>query len=127
MELEKLMTTEAHEKGAEVEIKDPTTFKSFEKPVFITVVGVGSKKFRAIKSKIMAESLELKADGHEIDANAQMVKVLASSTIGWRGIEKDNKPLEFSVEQAEKLYLGSDFVYDQVIEFIGNRENFTPG
>ena len=125
MEFDKLLTQETHSAGAEVEILDPSTGKSLD--VFIKVAGVGSKQFRKARSQLTAEALAIKSAGGEVDTESQFIKILARCTIGWSGVTKDGEELPFDIESCEKLYTGSDFVYDQVYVFINDRENFTGG
>ena len=122
-----LLTPASHETGVEVEILNPSTLASLENPIFIKLAGAGSKRFRAAKSEALAQAIKEKADGKELDVNEVEIKILTACTIGWRGIKENKKELEFSVEKCEQLYRGSDFVFDQCLAFINNRENFTKG
>lgn len=53
-------------------------------------------------------------------------EILAACTLGWKGILKDGKELEYSKEAAKDLYLNYRWIYDQVDAFIGTRANFFP-
>lgn len=122
-----LLTPTSHESGVEVEILNPSTLASLDNPIFIKLAGAGSKRFRAAKSESLAKAIAEKADGKEFDVNEVEIKILTACTLGWRGIKEGGKDLEFSQEKCEQLYRGSDFVFDQCLAFINNRENFTNG
>lgn len=119
MKFSELLTADIHEDGAEINIISPVTGKKTD--VFIKVRGPDSKAFR---DAIMAMNRK-KID----DENQSMVDVLVASTIEWRGlVEDDGKTeLKFSQELAKTIYEKSPDVANQVMAFIGQRQNFTKG
>lgn len=57
----------------------------------------------------------------------QFIDRIAYMTLGWTGFEEDDGlPMAFSQERAREIYSNPAFAWvrDQVIEFIGERENF---
>lgn len=117
MELKSLYTAEAHESGAELQVKNPVTGELTD--FYITIAGVDSKTYRealrnyqrAIVSKKEADELEL----------------LVAVTKGWRGLESEGKPVEFSADKARELYENAPPIAQQVDRFIVDRRNFTKG
>ena len=60
-----------------------------------------------------------------IEADAEATRDLAvASIVGWSGIEKDGKPLEFNQKNAEWLLTEYKFIQSQVEAFGGDRSNF---
>ena len=119
MKLSELYTADIHEDGAEINIVNPVTGKKSD--VFIKVRGPDSKVFRDAILELNRKQLT--------DDQASMVKVLAKSTISWRGlVEDDGKtPVEFSPELALTIYEKSPDIANQVMTFISERQNFTKG
>ena len=60
------------------------------------------------------------------EKNSQnQARELAEITLGWEGLEWDGESFEFSSENAIKLYGEHRWIREQVIEFFGDRANFT--
>lgn len=128
MDIKELMTAEAHEEGAECNIKHPNTGKPTD--IFITVMGPDSKEFRAQQSKLNRMYVNASRDGVDVDPDYVAVltrKMIASITTGWRGVTDGDIDVPFSKDKCEELYAGSPFVFDQVDRFIVNYANFTKG
>lgn len=125
MDLSELSTTEAHEEGAEVNILNPNTGDKTD--VYIKVLGPDSKEWRKQQKKQTAHYLKSLRSGEETDDTDLTIDSLVAVTIGWRGISKDGKPLEFSRAECKNLYTNSPRVMDQVDRFIGDYRNFTKG
>lgn len=117
MDIENLFTVEAHESGAEMQVKDEN---GNDLDMFITVAGLDSKVFRAALVAVKRKFIEENA----ADADAE---TLAEATLGWRGFMSDGKELEFSKEKIKDLYINAPYIKTQVNFFIGNRANFTKG
>jgi len=122
MDIEKLYTVDLHEAGAEVQINGPDG-----KPtdIFIKMVGIDSKTWRNIIKR--KERALLKMSYDEIAEVEDGYLILAEATLGWRGIESNGKPVEFSKKKAEQLYKNAPYIRDQVDVFIANRSNFMKG
>ena len=53
------------------------------------------------------------------------IEALVNATIDWRGLVDNKKQVKFSKDIAHELYENSPSVVRQLIEFLGNGENFT--
>lgn len=116
------------EAGSEVKILDPKSGEPTD--IVITVVGSDSKTYR---NAVALAAYEHKMGG---DDDSEMLErletvisrqysTLAACTTGWEGIELDGETLEFSRENALKLYSRFDWISQDVFVHIKNRENFT--
>lgn len=117
MDLNKLYTLEAHEDGAEIQIKSPIDDEPTD--FYIKVKGVDSKSYRESVRKYHRKLLK-DEEGGEID-------LLASITIGWRGLKSGKEAVDFSFDAAKSLYENAPGVASQVDRFIADRVNFTKG
>jgi hypothetical protein len=117
MELDELCTTERHEKGAEIRIKNPVD--DSETDVYITIQGIDSKSYRQAAKTQQKDILD--------DVEGSGEKLLASITIGWRGLTDKGVEVEFSKDRAEQLYSNSPGIARQVDNFAAKRGNFTNG
>lgn len=88
------------EKGVSLIIKDTD--------IEITVVSMNSNRAQKI---FLANKEE----------NTDVTPLL---TIGWKNITRNGKEIEFSVEEARKLYAEYPLIGNQVAEFILNEQNF---
>lgn len=120
MNFDDLLTQEAHEEGAEINILNPNTGEKTD--VFIKVLGPDSKAWRA---SMKGAWRKIVASSKDEDLIEDDIERLASVTIGWRGLTKDGKELEFSKKACKDLYRKSPRVFDQVDRFIGDYKNFT--
>ena len=127
MELSQLATAEAHEEGAECNIKDPLTGEPTD--VFIKIMGADSAKWREQKKKQTNAVIEARSSGKEvaIDFDEMDVAALVAVTIGWRGIMADGVEYEFNAKNAKHLYTNSPSVVAQLLEFLSDGANFTKG
>lgn len=127
MDLSKLQTVDNHESGAECNILSPGDGKLTD--VFITLKGIDSKEWRSQKKKQTSKLLAAKASGKldELDFDKLDIEALVECTVDWRGITQNKKPYPFSKENAKALYENSPFIVQQLLDFIGKRENFTKG
>lgn len=120
MNINELYTLEAHETGAEFQIKDENG-KLID--AFITVAGLDSKLFRNAKSEMMRNVIT--NDGK--DAEEIRAKASAAIILNWRGLMNGEDKFTFGAENAEKLCNNAPFIMDQIDTFITNRGNFTKG
>jgi hypothetical protein len=123
MDIAKLTTREAHDAGAEVRIRDQF---GAETDVYVRVVGMDSAVWRRIMRDQERRVLAAAASGTD-EVEQDVAQTLAEATLGWRGLEANGEPLEFSAEAAYELYSGAPYIADQVDRFIGKRANFTNG
>ncbi len=110
MDLEQLTTKET----ADCVILDPATGKPTD--IVITLHGVASDKYQAIKSKI----IEIKQDDTDKE-----IEYLTELTKGWKNVELNGKQLSFSKKNAEKVF-ALKIIRGQVIKFIHDVRNFLP-
>ena len=128
MEFNDLLTKDAHEEGAEVEIKDASTGKGLG--FYITVLGMDSEAFQVGQKRARGLAVKARIEGKELseaDEIKQEIEILSGISVGWRGIETNGDPKPFSQEECAKLYDKSPAIRRQVDEFLYDRENFTKG
>ena len=88
----------------------------------ISVYGSGSKEYMQAVRKLTDENA-----GKDITASLNHeagVKLLASVTAGWEGVEEQGEALVFSQEEAERIYDEYPWIAKQVDEFIGKNKHF---
>lgn len=127
MDFAQLATAQAHAQGAECNIKSPLNGEATD--VFITVMGADSREWRAAKKAQTQQILKAKSLGKEeaLDFDKMDVDALVSVTLSWRGIAKDGEDYEFSEKNARELYRDAPGVVTQLLEFLGDGENFISG
>lgn len=95
--------TSKEEDGVEVDIGGAT----------LTVARIGNKAYSKLLNKLFTANkrvLDLKNDAANTMSDNLMAEVMAKTVLkGWNGIEEDGKPLEFSVENAQRLLRIKDF------------------
>tara|TARA_R100000951_G_C2594703_1_gene166215 strand:+ start:259 stop:663 length:405 start_codon:yes stop_codon:yes gene_type:complete len=132
MEFNKLATAKHHDNGAECNILDPISGKPTD--FFIKICGADSKVWRKQKKiqtrkllSVRSQSTDEDFDYEEagIDFEAMDIEALVIATIGWRGLVDNGKEVKFSKEIAHELFDNSPSIVRQLIEFLGNGENFT--
>jgi hypothetical protein len=125
MELSLLETVDNHETGAECQILSPVDGKLTD--VFIKLKGIDSKEWRSQKKKQTSKLLAARASGKldELDFDSLDIEALVECTIGWRGISEKGKEYKYSKGNARKLYESSPFIVQQLLDFVGKRQNFT--
>lgn len=132
MEFNKLATAKHHDNGAECNILDPVSDEPTD--FFIKICGADSKVWRKQKKiqtrkllSVRSQSTDEDFDYEEagIDFEAMDIEALVIATIGWRGLVDNGKEVKFSKEIAHELFDNSPSIVRQLIEFLGNGENFT--
>lgn len=93
----------------------------------VTVSGRDSPRFRAAvrwtSRRQLARAAAGEADNDQIDAE-DTAEYIARLCSGWSGFLVDGKELEFSIENAKKVFLAYPFIQTQVDLFAGNNRNF---
>ena len=117
MDIKRLYTLEEHENGAEIQINSPIDDKPTD--FYVKVKGVDSKAYRDSVRKYHRKLLN-DEDGGDLD-------LLASITIGWKGLTDGKTSIEFTVEAARDLYENAPHVASQIDRFIADRVNFMNG
>jgi len=132
MEFNKLATAKHHDNGAECNILDPISGEPTD--FFIKICGADSKVWRkekkmqtrkllSVRSQSTDEDFDYEVAG--IDFEAMDIVALVNATIDWRGLVNNGKEVKCSKEMAHELYDNSPSIVRQLIEFLGNGENFT--
>lgn len=128
MELDDLLTQDAHEEGAECQIISPVDNKPTD--FYIKVLGTDSIGFQKAQRKIRNNAIKALSEKKEIsieDEIDQEIEHLASITIGWRGLTVDEKEKPFTKEHCKNLYTKAPHIRSQVDRFISDLTNFTKG
>lgn len=74
---------------------------------------------KATRKQKAENEIKLNKFDDEITAN-----FLAKYTIGWSGMEENGKPIEFSIKQAERIYLEYPIIRSQVQRAMMDISNF---
>lgn len=142
LDLASLDTSAACDKGAEIELRHPTTNEPLG--LFVTVLGKDSQIFRDhvkqdVNARIRREALANKR-GKDLppptaeEAEDKATELLVVCTLGWRQrVEGDKfketitfagEELAFTVANAKRVYESLLWFRRQVDEAIGDLENF---
>ena len=132
MEFNKLATAKYHDNGAECNILDPVSGEPTD--FYIKICGADSKVWRKQKKIQTRKLLNARSQSDEpdfdyekagIDFEAMDIEALVNATIDWHGLSDNNKEVKFSKDIANELYENSPSIVRQLIDFLGNGENFT--
>ena len=142
LDLDSLDTGAACDKGAEIELKHPTTSEPLG--LFVTILGKDSQVFREhvkqdVNARIRREALASKR-GKDVapptaeEAEDKATELLVICTLGWRQRNEDGsfkdtitykgEELSFNVPNAKTVYTNLLWFRRQVDEAIGDLENF---
>lgn len=132
IDLSSLDTAAACEKGYELELLHPITKAPLGS--FISVVGKDSEAFRkhvrAASNERLRKNAAQQRRGKELDPptieaiEAEAIDLLVTCTTGFRNVSYKGALLEFSEDNARKLYTEQSWVRGQVDEAIGDLELF---
>ncbi len=128
MELNDLLTKEAHEEGAELNIKDPITGDPTD--FFIMVAGLDSELAQKASIRMRHKAVEALTNKKPITEEDEIqteIDRLTASTIGWRGLQSEGKEKKFTSKACADLYARSPWLRNQVDIFQRTRANFTKG
>lgn len=141
-DLDSLDTGAACDKGAEIELKHPTTNEPLG--LFVTILGKDSQVFREhvkqdVNARIRREALASKR-GKDVapptaeEAEDKATELLVICTLAWRQRNEDGsfkdtitykgEELSFNVPNAKTVYTNLLWFRRQVDEAIGDLENF---
>ena len=113
------------EAGKEIEIIDSGTKKGTG--AFITILGADSCQWQSVNDEIHS-TYELSGGSvkqkHWKEKNKDSAKILASVTTSWRGLCDGDNELDFTYENALKLYEQYPFIANQVYSAINDRNLF---
>jgi hypothetical protein len=136
MDLQKLNSVDACEKGAVLSIVDPRdeetilTDDATKEPITITVIGRDSKLYqeqqhKAVDKRInrrIAKGKKEKLSSAELEDDT--LETLVKCTRAWSHIAYGGKELECTPENVRMIYTNVPWLREQVNEFIGDRANF---
>lgn len=131
LDLSDFDTVKASESGIKFNVLHPKTKEELVydgKPVWISLLGPDSEKYKKENNKIINGRIKSNRKGGTITTEVieQDNKKLVSMVItGWSdnfGI--DGEPLTFSLENAKMLLDAYPWIYDQLNDFLGDRGNF---
>lgn len=136
-DLASLNTTKLSDEGVSFELRNTITdgeviLDKEGKPLTITVLGKDGDKLAKIfrkynNKKKVAGSYKKDSDFTEEEKEDFAYKMYAEATVAWSSnIEENGKPLSFSIENAVHLYKTYPWIFEQVIDFISDRESFLP-
>lgn len=112
----------------EIEILDPNTKQSFEKPAFISLYSLESKKGKQCQMNIFRDILEFKSKKEELSEEQEqeiVIKHISKLVAGWRGIEDEKgKEIKYSESKALELLQKYDIIYNIVDTEVGKLGNF---
>ena len=124
MDLSKLDSVSACERGMDVVIKDEL---DQETDIVITVVGVDSAIYRKEHQRLQAKTDIAKKRGKAIEGvelEALYVELSTKCTTGWKNLQLDGKDVDFSVEKALEIYNAYPIIKTQVFVALYDRAGF---
>ena len=117
MDLKNYKTQEAEWMVVNDPFGDPTDIR-------IKLSGRDSEPFKRATRKI-AEARRKKQKGLKpIEEERMWIETFAKCTLEWENLQNEGKKIECTFENACEIYSQYDFVLEQVIVFIQERENF---
>jgi hypothetical protein len=133
LDLTTLDTSATSEAGVVMEVRHPTTDAVLKQPngqpVTVTLAGEDSERYRRAWRESTDRKLKMQQRGRQVSISAESVEadaveILVACTIGWSGIGMDGAPLEFSPDNARKIYARLRWLREQADSFISDRANF---
>lgn len=125
MDIKELYTAEAHEQGAEMQIRAPSG-KLID--AYIKLIGPDSKTYRNVIKEAQTALALARIDKSKIgETELTEYNLYAKTVLGWRGLQDGKKEFEFSTERCVELFKEAPYILDQVKRFQENRANFTKG
>lgn len=105
-------------------LKHPATKEPLD--IAIELCGKDSDVYRKQYAELVKSlSVSLKG-GADIDYAKLDIETYVACTIDWENVELEGKELECTPDNVRAIYSNQDYrwIHEQVIEFVGNRENF---
>lgn len=127
MDLSKLDTVAAADKGATMTVRHPVTGDDLtegDKPMTLTLIGADSGAFkRAVADSIKTAKPGKQANLADVERNTIdiLVRVTTGLSDNWKW---DGKPFPFSADNVRRLYTERPWIREQVDKFIADRSNF---
>ncbi len=101
-------------------------------PVTITLIGSDGNKFQQLYQKRMHKMRERSRNRQKERELSEAEKVdlayalYADLTLAWEGIIEGGQPLECTHDNVRSIYKRFPWIFEQVVEFVGDREAFLP-
>jgi hypothetical protein len=108
MDISKLDVVKLSNEGYQCVIKNPKDGSDTD--IVVTIKGVFADSFRE--------------DAEKADTAEKTCAFLAKFSVDWKGIEEDGKVLEFSVKEAERIYIQYPIIRNQVFNAAWDVRNF---
>jgi len=135
MDLSKFNLTQQAEIGADLHLLDPNDEPLIygsgkkEKPVTIKLLGTDSKvwrnKNREFQKKRTQKMVRNRAKNVDYSvSDEETCEMLAACTTEWHGIDEKGEKLEFSYDEAFRVYMKHIWIREQADAFIADRANF---
>lgn len=111
-------------------VKHPVTGEPTD--AVILVAGVDSEQYQVAQRQAWERRLDRSSQGRNKPTFEEYeqdgLELLVACTVGWSGLSKDGKDLDYTPAAARKLYSDPRYVWlrTQVDRFIGDRANFFP-
>lgn len=118
--------TADHERGAELELRDPVTGEGTD--IRLWIAGPDSdiaRRARLALSDELADMVDVNGRVTAADRERARLNALAALVLRWQ-VSEDGKPVPFSTSNVLRL-LRVLWVQEQVDAFAGDRRNFAPG
>lgn len=103
-------------------IKHPVTGEDLD--ISIDIYGKDSKHYRDLWQALLKKAADKKIKAESYEAEALDVYVMCTKS--WVNVELDGKTLECTPKNVRMIYTNESYLWlhEQVLEFVGNRENF---
>lgn len=128
-DLSTLDLTKTANDGGWLTLRHPVT--DVELPIKIKLAGAESDAYKQAERDHTNRRLREMQRGGKMPSvtaesvEAQALKILATVTLDWEGVELDGAPLPFNKQNAETLYKRFAWIQRQAEAFIGDPANFT--
>lgn len=124
MDLKKLDSVAACERGMDIIIKDA---EGNETDILVKVVGVDSKVFKLENGKLQVKLKQAERKGKELDpeeVESDYCRVIAKCTLGWENLSENGKDVPFSEDKAAEIYESYPLIKAQVFAALFDRAAF---
>lgn len=127
MDISSLSTKTANEEGVGVVITDPLTGDDLTNdanlPMTIYVVGRDSREYKAFQAEVGSRYRGDKTPSFSA-AKKLALELVVRCTKAFENLQLAGSVVEFSPENAKRLYQNYPIIRDQIDEFINERSNF---
>ena len=127
MELNDLKTAESHEEGSQCFLLSADGKIS---DAFVVVQGPDSPAFRLAKRTQRSKLIALRQQGEDLEAYDFLpldVDMACELVKDWGGITSDGEPVPYSKKRCRDLLSQSPVNVDRILDYCGERVNFTKG